>query len=109
MSNEQSLTVQEAIKVLTAAGAVFSVPTGNHLSVKSVAAKLDCSKVFVYEHLAEFPNAWKMGMGDLRIPVRDVEEFVKRGRLTPPKWLTVAESDFKYKRGVSNRTKGREV
>ena len=78
MSKAKKMTVQEAIRVLAGVGAVFSLPSENHLSVKSVAGKLNCSVAYVRKHLAEFPNAWRMSGGDLRVPVRDVEGFAER-------------------------------
>ena len=72
------VTVQEAIKVLMTAGAVFSMPTGKHLCLKSVGAKLNCSAKYVREHLDEFPNAWRMPGGEIRVPESDVEALAKR-------------------------------
>lgn len=81
MSTHQNITVEQAIKVLTDAGAVFSAPTGKHLCLKAVAARLDCSVGYVRDHLGEFPNAWRMPGGELRIPERDVENLAKRCKL----------------------------
>lgn len=75
------MTVREAIRVLTEAGAVFSVPAAKHLSLAAVGTKLDCSARYVREHLAEFPNAWRMPGGELRVPEGDVEELAKRGNV----------------------------
>ena len=81
MSNDQNMTVQKAIRVLTDAGAFFSVPSGKHLCLKAAAAKLDCSAQYVRTHLAEFPNAWRMPGGELRVPERDVEKLAERCKL----------------------------
>lgn len=81
MSNHQTITIEQAIKVLTDAGAVVSTPARNHLCLKAVAARLDCSAIYVRKHLGEFPNAWRMPGGELRIPERDVENLAKRCKL----------------------------
>jgi hypothetical protein len=71
-----------AIRVLTAAGAVVSVPQ-RHVSLETAAKMLDCSKGWVREHLREFPHAWRMpgACGEWRIPVRDVEALARRQRV----------------------------
>ncbi|MEI6194798.1 MAG: hypothetical protein WCS42_10755 [Verrucomicrobiota bacterium] len=69
---------------MTEVGAVFSVPTGKHLWLKEVAAKLNGSGRYVRQHPAEFPNAWRMAGGDIRVPERDVDEFAKWARIKPP-------------------------
>ena len=82
MANHQNITVEQAIQVLIAAGAVFTVPGGKHLCLKAVANRLDCSVPYVREHLTEFPNAWRLpGGGDIRIPERDVENLAKRRKM----------------------------
>ena len=77
--------LREALRVLQDAGAVFYLPpASNHLCLAAVAARLDCSVSWVRQHLQDFPNAWRMPGGELRIPSRDVEELAKRGRLQRP-------------------------
>jgi hypothetical protein len=81
---DETSNVEQAIRVLTAAGAVV-VMDQPHYSVGNAARKLDCSKGWIREHLHEFPNAWRMpgtgGVGELRIPARDIEALAKRQRL----------------------------
>ena len=36
---------------------------------------------YVREHLAEFPNAWRMPGGELRVPEKDVDNLAKERRL----------------------------
>lgn len=93
-------SLRDAIRLLTAAGATISLPSQRHLSLRSAAAELDCGVTWLREHIAEFPNAWRMPggelrvpsgdvseakrrvqLGELRIPVRDIEALAKRGRL----------------------------
>lgn len=51
-----------------------------HLSLKSVAARLDCSINFLREHLADFPGAWRMG-DTVRIPVKDIIALANARRI----------------------------
>jgi hypothetical protein len=74
------MDITEAIQALTSAGAVFSVPQ-KHLSLGAAAKKLDCSVKWVRTHKQEFPNAWRMPGGELRIPERDVEALAERNKL----------------------------
>lgn len=76
----------DAIRVLTAAGAVICVNQPHH-SLGSAARMLDCSKGWIRDHLDEFPNAWRLpsngGVGELRIPTRDIDSLAKRRALRP--------------------------
>jgi hypothetical protein len=78
----------QAVRVLTEAGAVFSVPSISRRSwtLEQTAAEIGFSISYVRKHLAEFPNAWRApGGGDngveLRIPVSDVDAFMARRRI----------------------------
>lgn len=75
------MDLQDAIETLTQAGAVFSVPPGKHLSLAAAAKRLDCSVSWVRAHKHEFPNAWRMPGGELRIPEGDVDALAKRNKL----------------------------
>jgi hypothetical protein len=75
------MNVADAIRTLSEAGAVFSVPADRHLSPTEAAKVLDCSVWYVRKHLDEFPGAWRMPGGDIRIPSRDVEALAKRNRI----------------------------
>lgn len=58
--------------------------SGHHFGVGEVAARLDCGKTWVRTHLTEFPNAWRMPGGEVRIPASDLEALAKRNRLKKP-------------------------
>jgi hypothetical protein len=77
------MDVTNAIETLARAGAVFSAPAGtsDQLSLGRVAELLDCSVKWVRTHLKEFPGAWRMPGGELRIPRADVEDLVRRNQL----------------------------
>lgn len=75
------MSLEDAIKTLAEAGAVFSLPSAKHLSLAEAAKRLDCSTKWVREHKQEFPNAWRMPGGELRIPETDVDALAKRNRL----------------------------
>lgn len=76
------MSVEQAIKTLQEAGAVFSVSVGEgHLSLGEASRRLDCSTRWIREHLSEFPNAWRMPGGELRIPAKDVESLAARNKL----------------------------
>lgn len=76
------MSVEQAIATLKEAGAVFSVSVGEgHLALGEASRRLDCSPKWIREHLAEFPNAWRMPGGELRIPAKDVEALAQRNRL----------------------------
>lgn len=75
------MELNEAIRALSAAGAVVVVSPGKHLSLASAAVELDCSTKWVREHLREFPNAWRMPGGELRIPKRDVDALAERKKI----------------------------
>lgn len=80
-TTDQALDVAAAVRLLTQAGAVFSLPPAQHLSVGEAAARLDFSARWVKEHLDEFPHAWRAPGGELRIPARDIEAMAKRCRI----------------------------
>jgi hypothetical protein len=67
------MSLEQAIKTLIEAGAVFTVSTHeHHLSLGEAGRRLDCSAKWVRTHIDEFPGAWRMPGGELRIPARDV-------------------------------------
>jgi predicted DNA-binding transcriptional regulator AlpA len=78
-----AMSLEEAIKTLKDAGAVFSVPEPKRkqLSLREVATQLDCSVKWVREHKGEFPRAWRMPGGELRIPQADVDALIERNKL----------------------------
>jgi hypothetical protein len=79
------MSVEQAIKTLVDAGAVFSVSNPDaHLSLGEVARRLDCSVSWVRQHQEEFPGIWRMAGGELRVPVRDVAALAARNRLRRP-------------------------
>ena len=72
----------DLIKELQRAGVVFVLPdAARHFSLSAAAEKLDCSPKYLREHLAEFPNAWRMSGGELRIPAGDIEAWIAARRL----------------------------
>ena len=84
------MELSEAISELTRAGAVFAVPAASgSLSLSLAAQRLDVSPSWVRQHLEEFPGAWRLpagsrgdrNVGELRIPVRDLEALEKRQAL----------------------------
>jgi hypothetical protein len=84
------MDIQEAVKVLIQAGAVFSFPPemlgGRSLTVEQAAERLGFSRTWVVAHLTEFPGVWRApgggrNGGELRIPVRDVMAFEVRRRV----------------------------
>jgi hypothetical protein len=52
-----------------------------HLSVAAVAVRLDCSPKWVRSHLSDFPGAWRMSGGEIRIPAVDVEKLAETRRI----------------------------
>ena len=70
--------ITEAIRLLTQAGATFALPCPQHLALESAAAQLDCGTTWLRKHLAEFPNAWRMPGGELRVPSTDVADVKRR-------------------------------
>ena len=81
MSTAATLDLPAAVRLLTQAGAVFSLPVAKHLSVGQAAALLDFRPAWVKAHLDEFPHAWRAPGGELRIPLRDVEAMAERCRI----------------------------
>lgn len=94
------MDLADAIKTLTEAGAKIVLPSERHLSIGNAAKMIDISKGWIRSHLQEFPNAWRMPggelrftendcaaikrrieTGELRIPVRDIEDLARRNRL----------------------------
>ncbi len=74
------MSVQEAIQVLV--DEAVAVPPGRrHLRVAQVAELLAVSDKWVRAHLDEFPRAWKMRGGDIRVPQADVDALVKRSAI----------------------------
>jgi len=77
---DDNAKLAEAIRLLTQAGAIISLPTQRHFSVGNAAQQLDCSKGWVREHLTEFPHAWRMPGGELRIPEGDLQLAQRRAQ-----------------------------
>lgn len=76
------MSVMEALLVLKEAGVNVCVPSEiKHYSLKSAGERLDCSAKYLREHLAEFPNAWRMTGGEIRIPAKDLEAWAASRRL----------------------------
>jgi hypothetical protein len=76
------VSLPEAISTLQAAGAVFVLPEQvRHYSLGSAAEKLDCSVKYLREHLDEFPSAWRMSGGEIRIPAADIEAWIASRRI----------------------------
>lgn len=69
----------EAVKLLQKCAGLFD--DKRQLSLGAVAVRLDCSVDWVRAHLSEFPNAWRMPGGELRIPVSDVNALARGRRL----------------------------
>jgi len=82
--------VVTALRVLRDAGAVLVVPGQRHLSLGEAARLLDCSTKYLREHLVDFPNAWRMPGGEIRIPAGDIDGLAKRGRFFSKSKLEVA-------------------
>ena len=82
-----TIELDAAVQVLAQAGAVFSLPQGcGSLSLQNAARWLDLKPTWVREHLAEFPGWYRLpagaangrNVGEIRIPVRDLERFEAR-------------------------------
>ena len=66
-------TLEEAARVFSTAGAVILLPGARRsFSLQTVAARLEVSARWVRKHLAEFPGAFRLPGGELRIPESDV-------------------------------------
>lgn len=72
----------EAIKLFQKCAEIFEAK--RHLSLAAVAARIDMSPKYVREHLADFPNAWRLPGGEIRIPTRDVEALERARRIFQP-------------------------
>lgn len=84
------MELHEALDVLRANGAVVVAPaTERHLSLQGAALSLDLSLDWFRDHLDEFPNAWRLpagsaagrNVGELRIPLKDIEALAERQRI----------------------------
>jgi hypothetical protein len=82
------MDVIQAIKVLKDAGAVFCLPpeSKRSLTLDEVEERLRFGRTWIIKNLAEFPGVWRAkgggrNGGELRIPERDVDAYVKRQRI----------------------------
>lgn len=79
------MELTDAIHALAKAGVALALPQPRHLSLAQAAEVLDVKPTWVREHLAEFPNAWRLPAagqsGELRIPISDVQALAKRRKL----------------------------
>lgn len=71
----------EAIKLLSQAGVGFVLPSQEHLAIGTAAARLDCNAQWIRTHLDQFPNAWRMPGGEIRLPALDVTDAERRRSL----------------------------
>jgi hypothetical protein len=69
----------DAIKALHKCAAIFGQK--KHLSLAGVAENLSVSVRYVRDHMEEFPGAFRLPGGDIRIPARDVEALAMAGRI----------------------------
>lgn len=85
-----NITAEQIVAELLARGISLVIPdAARHFSLGEAAARLDVSVQWVRSHLDEFPHAWRLpagcagdrNMGELRIPAKDIEEFVERQRI----------------------------
>lgn len=84
------MSVEQAIQVLRAAGAVVQIapPARRAYSLREAGTQLGVSADWMRDHLHEFPHAYRLpgggaNGGELRIPERDLEAFEKRRRVRP--------------------------
>lgn len=56
-----------------------------HISMGEAALMLGYSPKNLRRHLDMFPNVWRLGSGDIRIPVKDIEAAIEAGKLHRPK------------------------
>ncbi len=79
------MSVGEVIEALKASGVVVQVGPARSFSLESTAERLEVSTRWVRDHLAEFPNRWRLpGAGDCgewRIPAGDIEALQERRRV----------------------------
>jgi len=89
------VSLADALAALARAGArVFCVLPGEEsLSLVNAAKRIGVSTDWMRDHLAEFPNAYRLpagerivngegrNVGELRVPSRDIEAFQARHRL----------------------------
>lgn len=82
--SSSALEIEAAVRVLVQAGAVFSLPQeSGALSLEHAAARLDVDARWIRAHLDEFPGWYRLpagtscgrNVGELRIPVKDLERF----------------------------------
>lgn len=72
------MSESEAIQLIKRAAAAFE--QRRHLSLAAVALRLDCSPKWVRLHLGEFPGAWRMPGGEIRVPAADVDRLAESRR-----------------------------
>lgn len=72
MSNEQQALLKQLIK---------TCETGKHLSLRQAAERLDCTVWYLRQHLNLFPNAWRLGGTEIRIPVADIEAAQEQSKI----------------------------
>ena len=82
-NRQKPLSERDAVQLFQKCAEVFE--DRRYLTMASVAARLDCSYDYVRDHLSEFPGAWRMPGGDIRIPARDVEALAKDRRFIKEK------------------------
>lgn len=87
--SSSALEIEAAVRVLVQAGAVFSLPQeSGSLSLERAAARLDVGANWIRAHLAEFPGWYRLpagtargrNVGELRIPMKDLERFEENRR-----------------------------
>lgn len=96
-SASRQLELAAAIATLAAAGARFFCvlpEEGDSLGLADAGRRIGVSSDWIRSHLSEFPNAWRLpagerrtatgegrNVGELRIPVADLNAFQQRQRL----------------------------
>lgn len=87
MASRQSDELANALRLLTQLGAVVTLPASvGSVAIRTAAARLDVSADWIRDHLEEFPNWWRLpagsangqNVGEIRIPIRDLEAFERR-------------------------------
>jgi hypothetical protein len=73
------MKITDFIPILEKCAGIFAEQQ-KHLSLGAAAARLDCSPKYLREHLSDFPNAWRLPGGEIRIPVKDIESLARARR-----------------------------
>lgn len=85
--------IVRAVEVLREFGIQINFPRLNNLklaTVEETAQLLRVDPSWVRRHFSEFPGLIKLEGGAVRIPIRDLENFLERWRATRPAKLNLS-------------------